>query len=74
MSSVKIREVLKRHTDELMAVPGVVGVAEGKCLGKPCIKVFVMNKTRELLRQIPQTIEGFLLQIEESGEFQALGT
>ena len=74
MSSVKIRGVLKRHTDELMAVPGVVGVAEGECLGKPCIKVFVMNKTRELIRQIPKTIEGFLLQIEESGEFQALDT
>ena len=73
MPDVKIKEVLKRHTNELMSVPGVVGVAEGEFQGIPCIKVFVMDKTQELLRQIPETIEGFLLQIEESGEFRALG-
>jgi len=74
MSSVEIREVLRRHTDELMALPGVVGVAEGKYRGKPCLKVFVLNKTGELLRQIPEAIEGFLLKIEETDEFRALGT
>ena len=45
MPDVKIKEVLKRHTDELMSVPGVVGVAEGEFQGRPCIKVFVMDKT-----------------------------
>ena len=74
MSNGEIREVLKRHIDELMAVPGVVGVAEGKFRGKPCIKVFVRGKTHALLRQIPKTLEGFLIQIEEGGEFRALGT
>lgn len=74
MSSGKIREVLNRHTDELMAVPGVVGVAEGLSQGRSCIKVFVVDRNSKLLRRIPETIEGFLLQIEESGEFQALGT
>jgi len=69
-----IREVLKRHTDELMAVPGVVGVAEGKPRGRPCIKVFVVERNPELLRQIPDTIEGYPLQVEESGELRALGT
>lgn len=74
MSSGKIREVLERHTDELMAVPGVVGIAEGLSQGRPCIKVFVVDRNSKLLRRIPETIEGFLLQIEESGEFRALGT
>jgi len=74
MSNGEVGEVLKRHTAELMAVPGVVGVAEGKFRGKPCIKVFVRDRTHELLRQIPKTIEGFLIQIEEGGEFRALGT
>jgi len=69
-----IREVLKRHTDELMAVPGVVGVAEGKSRGRPCIKVFVVDRNSELLRQIPGTIEGYLLKVEESGELKALDT
>ena len=74
MSDGKIREVLKRHTDELMAVPGVVGIAEGLSQGRSCIKVFVVDKNSELLRQIPESIEGYLLRVEESNEFRALGT
>jgi len=69
-----IREVLKSHTDELMAVPGVVAVAEGESQGRRCIKVFVMDRNSKLLRQIPDSIEGYRLQVEESGEFRALGT
>ena len=74
MSNVKIKEVLRRHTDKLMAVPGVVGIAEGKCHGKPCIRVFVVDSHSEALKHLPENIEGYLLNIEESGEFRALGT
>ena len=74
MTSGKIREVLERHTDELMAVPGVVGIAEGLSQGRPCIKVFVVERNSELLRRIPNTLEGYLIQVEESNEFRALGT
>ena len=69
-----IQEVLKSHTDELMAVSGVVGVAEGKSQGRRCIKVFVMDRNSKLLKQIPDSIEGYRLQVEESGKFRALGT
>lgn len=69
-----IREVLKRHTDSLMSIPGVVGTAQGECEGKPCIKVFVTKKTEEIMRQIPSAIEGYAVRIEESGTFKALGT
>ncbi len=71
MSDEKIKEVLKRHSDELMGVPSVVGVAEGKSQGRPCIKVFVTGEPNQLLRKIPERIEGFLVRIEESGEFRA---
>ena len=74
MSRNKIREILRKHADQLMTVPGVVGIAEGKSKGKPCIKVFVVERNSELLRQIPDNIEGYLLQVEESGEFHALDT
>ena len=74
MTAGNIQEVLKRHTDELMTISGVVGVAEGKSHGRPCIRVFVVSKNSELLRRIPETIEGFSLQIEESGQFHALDT
>ena len=74
MPDVKIKEVLKRHADKLMAVPGVVGVAEGKSHGKPCIRVFVADSNSEALKLLPENLEGYLLNIEESGEFRALDT
>ena len=67
-----IEEVLKEHTDSLMSLPGVVGTAQGRCEGKPCIKVFVAKKTPQPLRQIPSSLEGYLVAVEETGEFQAL--
>lgn len=72
MAGKTIDEVLKRHTDRLMSLPGVVGTAIGECDGKPCIKVFVVKKTPELLKKISPTLEGFLVVIEETGEFRAL--
>jgi len=74
MPDVKIKEVLKRHADKLMAVPGVVGIAEGKSHGKPCIRVFVVDSNCEALKLLQENLEGYLLNIEKSGEFRALGT
>ena len=63
-------EVLRAHTDGLMAVPGVVGVAEGLCDGRPCIKVFVAKKTADVLKAIPASVEGYPVAVEETGEFR----
>jgi hypothetical protein len=72
MPSRPIEEVLKEHTHELMSIPGVVGTAQGLCDNRPCIKVFVINRTRELEQKIPKFLEGYPVVIEESGEFHAL--
>ncbi len=72
MQQKKIETVLKEHTDSLMALPGVVGTAQGECAGKPCIKVFVTKKTPELLKQIPSVIEGYPVAVQETGEIRAL--
>ena len=71
MPNRKIKEVLTSHAHKLMAVPGVVGVGEGESEGKPCIMVFVIDGKAKSLRDLPQSLEGFLLKIEESGQFQA---
>ena len=68
----RIHEVLRDHTDELMAIPGVVAVAVGESCGKQCIRVFVAHRSSELLSQVPGKIDGFQILIEESGQFQAL--
>ena len=72
MSSKSIGEVLKEHAKTLMSIPGVVGAGEGRCEGKPCIKVFVIEKTPELDQKIPDTLEGYPVILEETGEIKAL--
>lgn len=67
-----IEKVLEEHTNELMSIKGVIGTAEGLCNGKPCIKVYVIKKTRQLTQRIPTTLEGYPVVIEETGEFRAL--
>lgn len=66
-----IESVLEEHTAILMALPGVVGTAQGKYEGKPCIKVFTINMSPELIRQIPSLLGGYRVIVEETGEFRA---
>ncbi len=72
MPAKTIQEVLAEHTDAWMATPGVVGTAIGELEGRSCIKVFVAEKTEELLAKIPGTLEGYPVVLEETGEFRAL--
>jgi hypothetical protein len=72
MQRKPIEAVLREHTDGLMSLPGVVGTGQGLCDGQPCIKVFVVKKTPELLTQIPAEIEGHTVAVEETGEIRAL--
>lgn len=72
MPEKTIQQVLTDHTDRLMSLPGVVGTAQGECSGQPCIRVFVAEKTEELLMQIPPVIEGYQVSVDEIGEIKAL--
>ena len=67
-----IEQVLQEHTDSLMALPGVVGTAQGLCADEPCIRVFVVEATEESLKQIPEEIEGYTVDVQQTGEFKAL--
>ena len=62
-----IDAVLAEHNDSLMAVPGVVGTAVGRCAGAPCIRILVTRTSDELRRQIPRELEGFPVQIDVTG-------
>jgi hypothetical protein len=66
-----ITQVLERHTDSLIRIPGVVGTAEGSCAGRPCILVLVERLTPEIRKEIPSQIEGIQLEIRETGRIQA---
>ncbi len=68
-----IDEVIKIHSDSLMAIPGVVGLYHGlDDSGKTCLKVMVTKKTPELERRIPERLEGYPVVIDETGEVKPL--
>jgi hypothetical protein len=70
-----INAVLRDHDQELLAIPGVVGVyvallEDGKT---PCLKVMLARKTAETERAIPRTLEGYPVVSEVTGEIQPMG-
>ena len=72
MLEKSVKAVLKEHTNSLMALPGVVGTAQGLCDGAPCIIVMVVKRTPELLKQIPDVLEGYTVEVQETGVIRAL--
>jgi len=72
MPAKTIEQVLNERTNEWMAIPGVVGVAIGEFKGKPCIRIFTSARPQQLRAQIPPTIEGYLVIIEQTGPIRAL--
>ncbi len=67
-----IESVLRDHKPRLLALDGVVGVGRGLCRGRPCIKVMVRERTPGLVDQIGRAIEGFDVEIIETGPIRAL--
>jgi hypothetical protein len=54
-----------------MSVPGVVGTALGRCDGALCITILVAQRTREVEERIPASVEGYVVNVEVTGPFQA---
>jgi hypothetical protein len=69
-----INLVLQEHDDQLLAIPGVVGVFAGLLEdGKTqCLRVMADRKTRELERTIPKSLEGYPVVLEETGPIRPL--
>jgi hypothetical protein len=72
MADETIESVIKKHSQRLMALPGVTGIAQGEYKCKPCIRVYITRKTKELKSRIPSNLDGYAVIVEESGSFQAL--
>ena len=61
--------MLRAHDRELMAIPGVVGVYVGLLADQktPCLRVMAAKKTKALEQKIPKSLEGYPVEIEETG-------
>lgn len=71
--SRSIEAVLADHTDSLMALPGVVGTAIGRCDGAPCIRVFLADSNALRRLSLPLRLEGHPVQAEVSGPVRPRG-
>ena len=71
LPSSDITQVLERHTDSLMNIPGVVGTAEGSCVGRPCILILVERDTPALRKAVPSQLDGIPVEIRETGQIHA---
>ncbi|MDD3642245.1 MAG: hypothetical protein PHQ19_02115 [Candidatus Krumholzibacteria bacterium] len=68
-----IIRAMNAHVDQLMAVPGVAAVAVGELAdGTPCIRVYVVEKTPGHGVLIHGEIEGYPVDVEESGEIRPM--
>ena len=70
-SEDEIRDVKRRHSAELLRVPGVcgVGVAKGSN-GEFVIAVHLDADHPESVGQLPTEIEGFAVETVQSGPFR----
>ncbi|TDJ08043.1 MAG: hypothetical protein E2O67_01590 [Deltaproteobacteria bacterium] len=71
MDKKSIKTVLEENTDFLMSIQGVVGIAQGLCEDKDCIKVFVTKKTDKIHEQIPKSLDGYMIEIVETDVIKA---
>jgi hypothetical protein len=66
-----IENVHQSVTEDWMKTPGVAGTAIGLLDGRPCIKVYVVERTPELVARIPESVDGYPVVMEVTGEFRA---
>ena len=73
MAERPIEDVLRDHTDHLMAIDGVVSVGQALCGETPCIRVGVRAITDSMRSLIPDTLEGHPVEMHELGTVRPLG-
>ena len=73
MTGRSLEAVVTAHTDSLMGLPGVVGIAQGSCDGTPCIKVLLADSSAETRRRIPTSLEGYRVETQVTGPIRPLG-
>lgn len=73
MTRRPLADVLRSHTPELLAIPGVVGTGEGRRDGRAVFLVLVARDSRELRARLPSEVEGYPVSIQVTGEVRELG-
>lgn len=68
---VSALEVKRRHENQLLHLPGVIGVGLGRKEGKECIYVYVQEDSPKLLSTVPRSLEDIPVEVIVTGTFEA---
>jgi hypothetical protein len=71
MAQLTIEEVQSKYQDQIMEIPGVVGVGIGAVDSVKVIKVLVVKKNKDLEKKIPKKLDSYSVIVEETGEIKA---
>jgi len=73
MSETSLKEILDKHRETIMKIPGVIGVGVGLSPGDPgkkCILVYITRDERP--EELPEQIEGVDVEmIKKTKDFRA---
>ena len=67
-----IEQVFREQHDRIMAVPGVTGMGISLCGSRPCIKTYTDNPASSLAPEIPEIVDGYVIEIEFTGPIRSL--
>jgi hypothetical protein len=70
LGSTSIGEVKDRHEEELLSIPGVVGVGISSRDGEPVLVVYLESDSPALKASIPTELEGFQIVNEVTGPIE----
>jgi len=71
--TVTAADAIALHSDSLMAIPGVVGLYEGRTdKGETVIRVMVAKRSHDVKRKLPRNLEGYRIEVEESGPIRPM--
>ena len=65
-----IKAAHKELTDKVMGRPGISGTAIGMSGGKPCLTVYLSDRSAG--KSVPKSVGGFPVVTEVSGSFRRL--
>lgn len=66
--SISLRDVIAKHQSEVMALPGVVGIAAGLCRDSEgtCVLVYIEGDSPP--EGLPQELEGYSVEVHHTSK------
>ncbi len=72
MPEKSVTQVIQEHRSSLLTISGILGIGQGGSPHAPHISIHVHSKTSEILALVPSNLEGYPVNIKETGEIEAL--